>query len=320
MVALIADWGTGLDDANWLLSEMMQRKPDVLIHLGDIYYAGTASENRANFLNPMDSVAPNIPIYTLSGNHDMYSGGAPYYSLLSQLNATPALRPYQQKASYFCLRSANWQILAMDTGLHDGDPLNVTTNLTFLDPQEAAWHIDKLKNTGGRRTILLSHHQLFTAFGGGVGQGSNGKPLAYNPNLYSTFAPYLGRIALWLWGHEHNFEIFFHPLSARRKAAALGAAAIPCLKLGKSLRTHPKSDLQGQSGLPTLAPGILELSVNPQGVYFHNYAILTLRSPQSQFKDSKIEYYQIDSYNHGPSMLMGGGTESPEIKASRRLL
>ena len=245
----------------------------------------------------------------------MYSGGAPYYSLLSQLNATPALRPYRQKASYFCLRSANWQILAMDTGLHDGDPRNVTTNLTFLDPQEAAWHIDKLKNAGGRRTILLSHHQLFTAFGGGVGQGSNGKPLAYNPNLYSTFAPYLGHIALWLWGHEHNFEIF-SPISARRKAAAFGAAAIPCLKLGKSLRTHPKSDLQGQSSLPTLAPGILEPSVNPQGVYFHNYAILTLRSPQSQFKDSKIGYYQIDSYNHGPSILIGGEPSPLKLKRS----
>ena len=62
VVALIADWGTGLDDANWLLSEMIQRKPDVLMHLGDIYYAGTASENRANFLNPMDAVAPNTPV------------------------------------------------------------------------------------------------------------------------------------------------------------------------------------------------------------------------------------------------------------------
>ena len=106
-----------------------------------------------NFLDLIDTAAPNIPVYTLSGNHDMYSGGAPYYWLLTQLNATAALQPYRQKASYFCLRSANWQILAMDTGLHDCDPLNVDTNLTFLDPQEAAWHATSSPMPSGRQTI-----------------------------------------------------------------------------------------------------------------------------------------------------------------------
>ena len=65
-------------------------------------------------------------------------------------------------------------------------------------------------------------------------------------------------------------------------------------------------DLQGQAALPSLAPGVVELSVNAEGSYFHNYAILTLRSPQSQFKDSMVQYYEIDSSNHGPSILMGG--------------
>lgn len=38
-IGIIGDWGTGLDDAKWLLSEVMKKNPDVLIHLGDIYYA-----------------------------------------------------------------------------------------------------------------------------------------------------------------------------------------------------------------------------------------------------------------------------------------
>jgi hypothetical protein len=305
IIGLIADWGTGLDDAEWLLTETMKKNPDVLIHLGDIYYAGTTDENRANFLDLINTAAPDIPVYSLSGNHDMYSGGAPYYWLLTQLNATPALQPYQQKASYFCLRSANWQILAMDTGLHDCDPLNVDTNLTFLDPQEAVWHADKLNNAGGRQTILLSHHQLFTAFGDGVGEGTTGKPLAYNPSLYSTFAPYLNNIALWLWGHEHNFE-FFGPYLGLKKGRCVGASAIPCLEAQNPYGLIQDPDLQGQAALPSLAPGVSELSVNAEGSYFHNYAILTLRSPQSQFKDSMIQYYEIDSSNHGPSILMGG--------------
>ena len=305
IIGIIADWGTGLDDAQWLLSEVMKKSPDVLIHLGDIYYAGMADEVRSNFLNLINAAAPNIPVFNLSGNHDMYSGGAPFYWLLGQLNATPALQQYQQEASYFCLRSANWQILAMDTGLHDNDPVTVDTNVTFLDPKEADWHVDKLKNAGGRKTILLSHHQLFTAFGGGVGQGPSGKPLAYNPQLYKVFGPYLKNIALWLWGHEHNFE-YFCPYLGLNKGRCVGASAIPCLKGQNPYGLIQNPDLQGQPALPQLAPGMLELSVNPDGVYFHNYAILTLRSPQSQFQDSRIEYYELDSDSHGPSILMGG--------------
>ena len=156
IIGIIADWGTGLDDAKWLPAEVMKKNLDLLLHLGDIYYAGMADECRSNFLELINAAAPNIPVYTLSGNHDMYSGSEPFYWLLGQLNATPALQRYQQKASYFCLRSANWQILAMDTGLHDCDPISVTTNVTFLDPKEAVWHVDKLNNAGGRQTILLA--------------------------------------------------------------------------------------------------------------------------------------------------------------------
>jgi len=50
---VIADWGTGLDDAKWLLSEVMKKNPDVLLHLGDVYYSGTADEFRGNFLDPI---------------------------------------------------------------------------------------------------------------------------------------------------------------------------------------------------------------------------------------------------------------------------
>jgi hypothetical protein len=78
-----------------------------------------------------------------------------------------------------------------------------------------------------------------------------------------------------------------------------------------ALARHPygliaNPDLQGQSALPAQAPGMLNLSVNSDGAYFHCYAIMTLRSPQSEFQDSNISYYEVDSANHGESILMGG--------------
>ena len=305
VIGLIGDWGTGLDDAKWLLSEVMKKSPDVLIHLGDIYYAGMSDEVRDNFLTIVNANVPGIPIYTLSGNHDMYSGGAPYYWLLTQLNAVPSLQPYRQQASFFCLRNANWQILAMDTGLHDSDPTTVNTNVTYLEDSEAAWHVDKLQNNGGRRTIVLSHHQLFTAFGDGIGRGASGKALAYNPKLYAIFEKYMGQIALWLWGHEHNFEAF-SPYIGLNKGRCIGASAIPVLEPQNPYGLIVGPDLQGQAGLPTLISGVGQLSLNKDKEYYHGYAIMTLGTPGTGAPPSRIDYYEVDSDNHAESELMFG--------------
>jgi hypothetical protein len=57
-----------------------------------------------------------------------------------------------------------------------------------------------------------------------------------------------------------------------------------------------------------LDPEVSKLSLNSDKIYFHNYAVITLRSPQSRIPDSKIEYYEVDSANNGPSILMHGET------------
>jgi hypothetical protein len=49
-VALIADWGTGTEAAINLLQSVRQRSPDIVIHLGDVYYSGTESECDRFFL------------------------------------------------------------------------------------------------------------------------------------------------------------------------------------------------------------------------------------------------------------------------------
>ena len=309
VIGIVADWGTGLDDAKWVLSELMKKAPDVLIHLGDIYYAGTKDENNNNFLKVVNALAPGIPVYTLSGNHDMYSGGEGYYWVLGQLNTSSELKKYQQQASYFCLRSANWQILAMDTGYNDSDLPTVDTNVTRLADGEPDWHIDKLKNAGGRKTILLSHHQLFTAYGGGVGKSKTGQSLAYNPNLYAVFGPYLPNVALWLWGHEHNFD-YFKPYLGLGKGRCVGASAIPSLKDQNPYGLIGNPDLQGQASLPQWDDSgkMTKLQITKDGGYFHDYAVITLRSPDSRIKDSEIRYYEVDSCNKGESILIGGET------------
>jgi hypothetical protein len=280
VIAVIADWGTGTTEAKQLLADVASRRPDLLIHLGDIYYSGTPREAEENFHTLVRGQFPDLPIYTLSGNHEMYSGGDGYYALLDQLG---------QKASFFCLRNAKWQVLALDTGLHDSDVFTVNSNLTYLEPSEAAWHQDKLRNAGGRKTILLSHHQLFTAFGDGVGQDATGRALAVNPKLYATFTEQglsLDRIALWLWGHEHNFVVFA-PYLGLARGRCIGAGAVPV-----DVATAPYAVNRNLAPPPGLAelprPDEAAELASVAGCYDHCYATVTLSGATA-----RVEYYQV---------------------------
>ncbi len=191
-LAIVGDWGTGQQDAKALLAAIARKNPDVVIHLGDIYYSGTEFEMENYFYNIWDQELDlsKTKTFTLTGNHDMYSGGGPYYELIDKLG---------QPASYFCLRNDDWQFIALDTGLHDDDPLGAKP--TFLEATEVQWLQDKINTAGGRKTVLLSHHQLYTAF-----EDIGGSYL--NPNLSKQVGPMLGKVTAWLWGHEHNQVIY----------------------------------------------------------------------------------------------------------------
>ena len=280
-IALIADWGTGEPPAQHLLAEVGRQAPDVLIHLGDIYYSGTSREVQERFLTVCQQTPGlNIPSYTLAGNHDMYSGGQGYYWLLDQLG---------QPASYFCLRNDDWQLLAMDTGLHDADPGMVISNLTYLDEQELAWQRDKIANAGGRKTILLSHHQLFSA-SGGVGNTPAGKPLALNPRLYDAFADVLGQVALWMWGHEHNLVVY-DEYAGLKRGRCNGSAAVPTLVAQNPYTPDPNLVLPAGQSAPPIMSASCRLGDNGE-FYYHAYAMLTLKG-----KAADISYYQIPGEN-----------------------
>lgn len=226
-VALIADWGTGLDDAVAVLEDVRAQGVDAVVHLGDVYYAGTPQECEANFNAVFDRVWPDaasrIPVFNVPGNHDYYSWGVGFYgTILDRINAN-APAGTAQPASYFCLRTADgaWQLLGMDTGWADHDPIHAQASPSLQD-SEVAWHRDKLDGFGGR-TILLSHHQLFSTRSG-VGDPGSDKPYL-NQHLMDVFQPYFGRVAAWFWGHEHNLAVYQDGLFGLRKGRLIGCSA-----------------------------------------------------------------------------------------------
>src|SRR5207249_3597358 len=126
-VALIGDWGTGMDDAREMLTELIRLSaPHIIVHLGDVYYSGTPPEAAFNFLAAIDrscvdaGLPARLPVFNIPGNHDYYSGGLGFYQTLDRANDGHM----RQSASYFCLRTSDdrWQFVGLDTGRHDHIP------------------------------------------------------------------------------------------------------------------------------------------------------------------------------------------------------
>jgi hypothetical protein len=277
-LAIIGDWGTGDDLATNVLKQIAAMKPDVLIHLGDVYYAGTQDEAKTNFADICRSVLGNVPLYSLCGNHDMYSGGKGYYWLLDQIG---------QKASYFCLRNADWMFIAMDTGFHDNNPFNVSTNMTKLATldgwSEATWHLNQINQASNRRLVLLSHHQLFSPFSS-VGS-VDGTPYAYNPNLYDVFAPILPKVEWWFWGHEHTLGIFPAYMGLKR-GRCIGASAVPVFSDQQQYATARGLQTLNGAPMPTWdTNGTLGTTAN---MYNNCFAMMTLKGASAT-----VDYYEV---------------------------
>ena len=166
-VGVLADWGTGEPEAIAVLDQLMLQKPDLIVHVGDIYYSGTHDECQTNFLEPIKAARKQherfIPVYTIPGNHDYYSGGTAFYAMLPRLNLGIPHASVQEH-SFFCLLNDHWQLECMDTGYNDHDLLRLPDDISRLQDVEAAWHQLQLTQAGSRRVILVSHHQLFSAF------------------------------------------------------------------------------------------------------------------------------------------------------------
>jgi hypothetical protein len=295
-IAIVGDWGTGTPAALDLLRSVAAKNPDVLIHLGDVYYSGTVQECQDNFLTPITQIlqagrATPVQIFSLSGNHDMYSGGAGYYGMLDQIG---------QPSSYFALRTADaaWQFLAMDTGYSDHDPNNVTNVRVALTPKEQTWHLDKIANFGGS-TILLSHHQLFSAYSAiGPADQPGNKRLPHNPNLLQSLQAFQAAkpVAAWFWGHEHNLTLY---------APYLGLAAGHCIGHGAIPTTQTDNPYDTRTDLTDIPPAL----PGPQmpfvgGLYAHGYAIMQLGGVGGTIR---VDYYSMNA----PDILQDSETIIP---------
>jgi hypothetical protein len=295
-VLLIGDWATHMTDNVALLRQALKKlRPDAIIHLGDVYYSGTRIECEQNVLNVLDALVaelkiPRPPFFTLPGNHDYYSGGRGFYEMLGRVNSS--LPSCEQKAGYFCLRTADdhWQFLGMDTGYNDRDPINQAA--PGLVHSEIAWHHDKLENFAGT-TVLLSHHQLVSAK---EVLHQSGRLPYMNAKLQKVFHPYFDRVAAWFWGHEHCLILFEDNLPFTGKPPLRKGRLVGCSAYEESVSQDPYGISKG-SEAAVFMKDMKRLKVSNyrshlQKFYDHAFALLEV-TPQR----ITAKYYTYPSWD-----------------------
>lgn len=304
-VGILGDWGTGEEEALAVLDQLMQQQPDLIIHVGDIYYAGTHDECISHFLQPIDAARTtyrSIPVYTLPGNHDYYSGGQGFYGILPQINLGIPHAAIQ-KNSFFCLQNDSWQIEGMDTGYNDHDLLKVADDTTQLRADEADWHKQQIASAGDRKVILLSHHQLFSAFATIGAVGSAG-PCYQNPyllqNLQAWSAAGNPNIVAWFWGHEHLLEVYGVPgpsVDLPVLGRCVGNSAFPVF-INDGDYT-PKTTSVSLEPAPGFPQGYVQTG-DEDLVYAHGYMLLTLGADAGT-----AAYYQVND----PGSVSGASSQ-----------
>jgi hypothetical protein len=195
---------------------MVQTRPDLTIHLGDVYYVGDEPEIQENCFGVRRGDFDGVEwrqgqqgSFALNGNHEMYANGGPHFTtFLPKLGLRSSGE--KQVASFFCLEAGGWRILAIDTGYNSvGFPiLSLIPLINRIPAIGGDCHLEKaliewLRNDvkpqqNPKPTLILSHHQYFSAF-----EKSYTRPA----QQLTEFFPKPKEV-VWMWGHEHRLGIY----------------------------------------------------------------------------------------------------------------
>ncbi|MFZ0747558.1 MAG: metallophosphoesterase [Terracidiphilus sp.] len=203
-IGMAGDWGTGdwRTPANPAPStnvgkQMASLKPDVTIHLGDVYYSGTSDQEQ----HLLVKLWPQGPLgsFTLNSNHEMYSGAKPYFEAISN-------PPFDKQAgcSFFALENTNWIIVGLDSAYFSDECGLYMDGLLFPVNMPNAQNSFLLKmgvdaQMKGKKLILLTHHN-------GLDDAGSTTNTLYD-HVMNCF-PGGGGPAYWYWGHAHIAAVY----------------------------------------------------------------------------------------------------------------
>ncbi|MCP9768732.1 hypothetical protein EGI22_12470 [Lacihabitans sp. LS3-19] len=217
-IALFGDWGTGeYKDGNLknspsqlVMKQIALLKPDIMIHLGDVYYAGLPNEEFKKLLNCW--IKAPLGNFTLNSNHEMYDGGNGLYNVA----LADELFQDQKCTTYFSLKFKQWKILGLDSAYN---ATKFYMDGVINDPYQPGKDGFISKEANSEKLMILTHHNPIDT------QGGNKNSLWEDvvTNSLDSILP-----DVWYWGHTHNGIVYNEKAaSGKTKARCLGHAAIP---------------------------------------------------------------------------------------------
>ncbi|MFD2934664.1 metallophosphoesterase family protein [Spirosoma flavum] len=226
-VALFSDWGTGAyqdghlsgSPAQLVMQQIKSQAPDMVIHLGDVYYSGTyglfgakTGEEYTKLVTQWTYQAP-LGNFTLNSNHEMYDGGNGLFNVALNSSIT-SLFQAQGNASFFSISFGNWLILGLDSAYY-ADAKTMYMTGAILDP--AQQQLLQQAGTSGKKIMILTHHNPINEIG------------TIQNELWTDVVSHLGKNPdYWYWGHVHNGIVYSETSVAGRVCCrCVGNGAIP---------------------------------------------------------------------------------------------
>ena len=263
-IVVVSDWGTGEGLAIEVADRMREAITGVggrevhVVHLGDVYYAGTRREAHARFLDHWP-VAPDeadrYSSWCLNGNHDMYSAGEGLTEVILTDPRFAAQRTSRGAiTTEFVLTNRHWALIGLDTSWRYRwlDPRGGTG---YLGRRQMRW-VRRITGADDRRqAVLFSHHQPFAVGDDGGEPEPRGNLLGRTTALRRS-----GRLAAWFWGHEHKLIAY---------GARDGIGYATCMGHGAILETPATHPIDGEfrgvftdpTGLVWRTPGFTVLDL-----------------------------------------------------------
>ncbi|QLC25087.1 hypothetical protein HFP57_08645 [Parasphingopyxis algicola] len=211
VIGIIGDWGTGYysepDGGNCpakrVLEDVTGQPIDYLMHLGDVYYAGTdwrplPGEEYLNFktLWPDQGTGRN---FTLNSNHEMYGAASGYFDVALEKGGPFA---HQNGLSFFALEYHDWLLLGLDSGYfsdqENGRKFYMDGAIGTATHREQIDQIRSVCSGHQGPVMVMTHHNPCNSF-------------TANTNiLFKQVGQAIGAVgpAVWYWGHVHNGIVY----------------------------------------------------------------------------------------------------------------
>jgi hypothetical protein len=289
-VAVLSDFATGRYYARWIADQVRRLMPDLCLHLGDVYYAGTRTQVRKYLREPLDPVLRVSPFFNLAGNHDMYSEeGAPFYE---QLDWARRHRGQLQEGAWWSVTAGRFQLIGVDTE---------STGAARVHSAVRSWLARELDaaRAAGRRVLLFTSDEPYGS--DGPKSGKNGLTTLWREDL----ADVLGGdgVDLWMWGNWHYAAAYAPTPSTPFLGVCTGHAGFPEARAPWD-RAHPT--LWHETG-PRFAGALADLRADRLR---NGYSWLDLHP------DGTIELTFVDWLGHERCRLrVPPGARTPDLVA-----